>query len=74
MTQGKCGGQFLTKDFGSSKGRKQLRLATYILVQLPEILMKLPEITVSLPYCYLQKERERGQIDENREEEELGHQ
>ena len=48
-------GLLLTKDFGLSKGRKQLGLATYILMQLPEIVMQLPEITVSLPYCYLQR-------------------
>lgn len=49
---------FLTEDFGPGKGRKELWLATYILVQLPEVLMKLPEVTVSLPYCYLQVKRE----------------
>lgn len=60
-------GWILTKDFGLGKRRKQLRLATYILVELPEILMKLPEITVSLPHRYLQKEGER-EMDEDRKD------
>lgn len=48
---------FLTKDFGPGKGRKQLRLATHILVQLQEVLMKSPEIAVPLPHYYLHRER-----------------
>ena len=57
IKNGKGGGGCLTKDFGPGKGRKQLQLATYIPVQLPEVLMKLPKIIVSLPYYYLKIER-----------------
>lgn len=53
----------LTKDFGPGKGRKQLRLAAHILVQLQEVLMKSPEIAVPLPRYYLHRER-RGDLFE----------
>lgn len=62
QTQG-TGLVFLTKDFGPGKGRKQLRLAAHILVQLQEVLMKSPEIAVPLPHYYLHRER-RGDLFE----------
>lgn len=57
---------FLTEDFGLSKGREQLGLATYIFMQLPETLMELPEITISLPYCYLKRQKENARMDPER--------
>lgn len=48
---------FPTEDFGLGKGRKELRLAAHILVELQEVLMKSPKIAIPLPHCYLHRER-----------------